>query len=310
MTLDQIIAAIASIGTLGSALATWRTISQISKQRQSSYHPELAFGRRFFKVSRKGSSKTGAPDTWRAQKGTDNSVISTTDEVEIGTRFSIPLTNIGLGAAKSVIVKWSFDVDNAISLVNQAMSKKPHLGNYVYENGVVKSVSEGLAIFDVVNRIIKIDYILSNKGLSETDEISVPLAYLHLLSRYIHYNFEAHFSKETKETKETKEIKIIKFDDFPKLNSSVSYLDIGEKKFKMYYEFEFSIQSYYYGTANFSGSVGCKRIKKLPIFINSSWSSKFFLNPINHGWNLMNLAVQKIQKLAKWFDWRNQHRRS
>jgi len=74
MTIDQGIALATSIAACLSALAAFFTIRQVSKQRESSYHPELAVSRTKFQCISNPLSEGHIPDTW----------IDWTDEEEPG----------------------------------------------------------------------------------------------------------------------------------------------------------------------------------------------------------------------------------
>ncbi len=101
MTIDQIIALVASVGACLSAIAAFLVIHQVSKQSKNSYRPELAVSQTKFQCISNPLAKGNIPDTW----------LNCTDEEEsqnVLSLFAVPLHNVGLGAAKSLNLKWSF----------------------------------------------------------------------------------------------------------------------------------------------------------------------------------------------------------
>src|SRR6516162_10194020 len=107
MTTDQIISASSSVGTFLAAIATFMTITQISRQRRASYQPDLAFSRVDFEAS---NDKSSLPLGWKKPKTQDD--------------LRLSLINLGLGAAKNVWLRWSFPIDESVRQITQ-LGKQP-----------------------------------------------------------------------------------------------------------------------------------------------------------------------------------------
>ncbi len=214
MTIDQIIALAASIAAFLSALAAFFTICQVSKQRESSYHPELAVARTKFQCISNPLSKGNIPDTW----------IECTDGEEIQnvlSFFSVPLHNVGLGAARNLKVKWSFQIEDAISKVNELAQKSLTPVFYEYKNGILtlKSDDMGEAISLWINqKEISIDFVLPASINKSSTELIVPPAFIMTVSALVH------FYSKTGSFPSSEAI--------PNLIAEVDYFDIGGKKHK------------------------------------------------------------------------------
>jgi hypothetical protein len=93
MTIDQVVALLASIGACLSAVATFLTVRQIAKQREASYRPELALSRILFEGSRGPIAEGAIPSFWTKKPEYDES------QKEL-QRLTVPLQNVGLGPRK------------------------------------------------------------------------------------------------------------------------------------------------------------------------------------------------------------------
>lgn len=113
MTIDQIIAFFASIGACMSAIAAFFAVRQNTKQREASYRPVLAITKTIFTASKNPISESSFADLWVEDKDDRDF-----GEVNLLSFFSLPLRNVGLGAAKEVSLNWSFQIADIISNIN------------------------------------------------------------------------------------------------------------------------------------------------------------------------------------------------
>jgi hypothetical protein len=139
MTIDQIIALAASIGACLSSIAAFLTISQVSKQRESSYRPELAVSRKRFQCIRNPLTTMIIPDLWINEAEPDSE-----KKPNILSFFSVPLHNVGLGAAKSLNIKCSFQIEEAITKINQLAQKSLTPVFFELNNGLLSLNSENM----------------------------------------------------------------------------------------------------------------------------------------------------------------------
>tara|TARA_R110000796_G_scaffold14011_9_gene45315 strand:- start:94225 stop:94983 length:759 start_codon:yes stop_codon:yes gene_type:complete len=186
------------------AMATFLTVRQIAKQREASYRPELVFA-------------TAVYEAWSAQNNIHWKCSSLSSESKRENFARITFINIGLGAAKEVAIEWDFDIQKAVTLVNSAAQKALAEGYVENETGSVhfNSKNGGNASHIWTNQKNRnLDYILSNsEGLREKS-LELPSAYLSLYASYCAHSMIP---------------KVQSLEEFPALNSMVTYKDIAEK---------------------------------------------------------------------------------
>lgn len=137
MTNDQIIALIASLGAFFSALATFLTVRQIAKQREASYRPELVLSHVSVECSKDAIAGGLLPTSWVA-KSEDSRGDSPPKT------FVIPLRNVGLGTAKSVVVSWSLPFEALVKEVNEMAQRTLSAAYLTFENGSLSIKPESL----------------------------------------------------------------------------------------------------------------------------------------------------------------------
>jgi len=133
MTTDQIIALAASIGSCLAAVATFMTVLQIAKQRRAAYRPELVPLAISFRASIEPGDKTILPDYWVRVSDAFSDEKSEADTTWMA--FTIPLMNIGLGAAKNIRASWSFAIEEFAHELNELAHGATIPTRFDYEPG-------------------------------------------------------------------------------------------------------------------------------------------------------------------------------
>src|ERR1035437_5158074 len=121
LKIDEIIALIASLGTWAAAIAMFLTVRQIRKQSEASYRPELTFTRTIFEGVPLSTLVKSPPPTGSLYKSPSPGVWLKTGDEHAGDKhaedkvvlpqFTVPLRNVGLGAAKDIALSWSVPMD-------------------------------------------------------------------------------------------------------------------------------------------------------------------------------------------------------
>ncbi|MCG8668668.1 MAG: hypothetical protein MI867_04580, partial [Pseudomonadales bacterium] len=209
MTIDQVISLAASIGACLSALAAFLAVKEVAKQRESSYKPELVLVKTLFKGISNPLHKGAMPDFWTTDRESDESI-------DCVKSFSIPLRNVGLGAAKDVKATWSFPMEDTVALVND-LAQKAHIPAYFeLKNGFLSLNSEELGELTSVWRnqqLDSLDFVLPAQIDNSPIELTYPHAYIQIISALIYFS--------------VKSGKLESFPDIPKLNLKLEYSDIG-----------------------------------------------------------------------------------
>ncbi|EGQ7810900.1 hypothetical protein I6Y99_004968 [Vibrio parahaemolyticus] len=209
MTVEQWISLSASIGACLSAIAALFAVKLSSKHSSASYKPELVISRKSFY----SAITTSMPKEWSEMD------VSESNESYRRNSFTIPLSNVGLGAAKQIEVNWSFPIDSTVKSIN-TITQKNHIPSYFkYENEILSFETEGdnKSVSMWVNqKSNKLDFVLPSSVETTPTELLLPPAYSELISAWIYF----HFKSDKKE----------QFPEFPMIKAKVTFFDIGGKK--------------------------------------------------------------------------------
>ncbi len=217
MTIDQVISLGACIGAFLSATAAFLAVKQSSKHSEASYKPELVLVKTVFEALKNPLIEESTPASWVADYKEKN-------KEKHFEYFSIPIRNIGLGAAKNINISWSFDIENIVTKINE-LTQKNHIASYYeYNNGALslKSKTGGdNCSFWSNQQEERLDFVLPASMDFDPQKLIVPLAYIQLASALVTY------SNSSGETK---------IPELPKLVVSFEFYDIGGKKYKSKFE--------------------------------------------------------------------------
>lgn len=101
-------AIVSSIATLAYAIIAFRTLYEIKKQRESTYQPEIVIEESILYINNCSS----IDDKWEPNYSTKRDYITPNNELSLEYKKPyINLYNIGLGAAKDVEVKFTFNIE-------------------------------------------------------------------------------------------------------------------------------------------------------------------------------------------------------
>jgi hypothetical protein len=186
MTPDRTIALLASIGACLSAIATFWTIQQMAKQRRDSYRPDLTLSQVPVTGTRDPKKgKSPLPIVW----STDQSIASTTWQV-----CTIPLLNLGFGAAKNIVVSWSFNLDHAVKMINDFSQRTLIPVRLTNKNGIldIESQAWGLqfAIMWRNQQVDTVDYVLPTRVQDSPVQLTVPHAYIAVVTTLLYLQFK------------------------------------------------------------------------------------------------------------------------
>ncbi len=223
MTLDQIINSAVVIATFVSAIGTLLTVRQMAQQREASYRPELVFSRMRFK----GSQNAGL-----AGKYWDWSNSDIVEKTKASMLLSIPLRNVGLGAAKDISVSWSFPIEEMIHLVNTVAQRTLALVYLTYEKGVVSVESEKFGkgpLFWQDQSHPTLDCVLPASIQKEPDQVILPGMFMELAAIFLIIA-----AKEKDRTP---------YPEIPMLKACLKYRDIGDKSHTSNFEIKLDVLS-------------------------------------------------------------------
>ncbi|NNN82395.1 hypothetical protein [Vibrio sp. 11-4(1)] len=238
MTIDQWVSISASIGACLSAIAALFAVKLSSKHSRASYKPELVISKKPFKSS---ATSSDAPTDWLEIDDEENS------DTHKRSYFSLPLSNVGLGAAKQIEVNWSFPIESMVKSVNKITQENHIQAYFKYDNGMLSYDTEsGKKSVSVWRnqKESKLDFVLPSSVESNSSELFLPPAYIQLVSAVIYF----YFQNDRKE----------QFPDLPNIQAKVSYFDIGGKKHTCKFELSTEIAMITGNGSEFQGYIESK----------------------------------------------------
>lgn len=244
VTVDQIIAVIASVGACSAAVATFLTVLQIAKQRKASYRPELTLSRTLFDASVDPITGCALPNLWVK--------VSTPGEAPLPTRtrgFALELSNIGLGAAKNISVSWSFPFRELVRETNDLAQRALVPAYFTFENDTLSLHSEVVGeatCFWKNQKKAYIDYVLSAAVQHAAIALDLPSAYIYATSGLIYFT-TVNKQKET-------------FPDIPLLKLDIEYLDIADGKHRASFDIRLDIVMIVANGSGFRGYLEAKKV--------------------------------------------------
>lgn len=209
-----------------SAIATFLTVRQMSHQRQASYLPELVLSRTIFDGTASPMGKGPIPSHWVPKHGNES-------KTEVMPWFSLPLTNVGLGAAKDISVSWSFPIEEIIRQVNDLAQQTLTQLHFVLRDGAVSIKSESLGSgtsFWKNQQKETLDYVLPAAVQKEPVPLKIPHAFVLLSSALLFVS--------SKDTNSKSALSI------PPLIARLEYRDIGNKAHIAVFEISLKLVAY------------------------------------------------------------------
>lgn len=237
MSVDQLVALAASIGACVSALAAFFTVREMSRQRQTTYQPELVPSRLQFSASKPLFANSMLPERWL-----DNS----------NAPAAVDINNVGLGAATNVLVSWSFDIGAAIDRANTVAQKSLSAAYFELKNETLHFHVEGgrdsMSMWGN-QRAKNFDYVLPASKNVTAARADIPLAFCQLVAALVF------FSNRSEQ---------FHFPELPMLELDISFQDIAGHQRKVKYEFAVSLTMVSDKACAFQGLLEATRKHSVP----------------------------------------------
>jgi hypothetical protein len=213
MTIDQIIALAASVGSCFAAVATFLTVAQIAKQRKAAYRPEIAPSRTQIEGT-VGSFEKGAQQISLRTVDSEGAVV---DKNNTSNGLAIPIANIGLGSAKDIVITWDFPISELVEELNKRAQRTFTPAYFTFENGILSAKSDATnqwsSMWDNQQKD-SLDYVLSAAIQRDPTMLVVPHAYISSVSALIALAIKEEATS---------------FPEIPKLKLRFDYRDIGDE---------------------------------------------------------------------------------
>jgi hypothetical protein len=242
------------LGTFAAAYATFKTVSEIRKQREASYRPEIYLGDMLvYFNSFLYENEVQLPFAYSLGKPTGSYPVPWQD------RIVVHFHNLGYGSAKAVEYTWEFDVDGALEMINKVnkngffhIHKDAGMRIQAPKYGYMHAYPQFMEAF-FSKKVI--NYILPASLEKDATQVLVPPPYLDLYAIYWCSFLGFYDSDRRAELGQS-----FDFDNnaFPPLNLLLSYKDlvgkIHRKKFKMH--FQMGVTRYPIGNQEPYGELG------------------------------------------------------
>jgi hypothetical protein len=115
ITTSDIIGLFSGVATSGAAIATFLTVREIKKQRESSYLPDLCIDPFTLKVYGQISTK----DILSFEFSEVDTKNGTVNDENKRRNIAFKIKNIGLGVAKKINFAWEFDCDKFVEIIKK-----------------------------------------------------------------------------------------------------------------------------------------------------------------------------------------------
>lgn len=179
MTPDQGIALGSSIGACLSALATFWTVREMTKQRAASYRPELVLTRIQFTGTTEEPLRL--PTKWE--------IVTTESGASVRTPAAMSLSNVGLGSAKDLRFLWSFNFHEVATTFNDLATRgEVGVEMRIKENGsiAVEMKDRRSFIFSWQDQgRYAVDYLLPSATRADSEPLPLPKGYIEAISALI-----------------------------------------------------------------------------------------------------------------------------
>ena len=202
--MTEVISLVTSIAACLSAIAALIVVRQNFKQRTESYRPDLVFVKTTVWL-KPFEGTQGWP-----QVADDND----------STQISIPIVNVGLGAARDLKVSWKFPINQVVSSVNHLSQQSLAREYFEFKNGSLSMKSDmQWTIHWKVEKEAEFDYVLpASIQQTRPDQLGLPLTYIALVLGYYHFAFKS---------------QSLDIPELPKLECRLTYVDIGGTKHRV-----------------------------------------------------------------------------
>lgn len=223
--MEKWISIISGLAAFMTALTSLYIILEMKKQRMSMYLPDFAFPLVGLHLYQDNKHKL---------------ILSTMDKLDEANqprRAYLEILNIGLGAAKDVVIEWNCDVDKFLSVINEYITtgnpviKKQGLVNMLVFASKIELLPEVSHI--VQNQLkLEIPHIIPMHVEPTPHKVAIPPFYLDLYLHYLYYVMYARI-KGKSDISEEETLK----EPIP-LKLTVTYKDIGNNIHKLQYELQ------------------------------------------------------------------------
>lgn len=231
------IALFSGIGTFLAAIATFLTVREVSKQRKTSYRPEIVVPRITFEGSADPRTGNKLPSVWNTiPQGGDGAILA-----------KVPLINIGLGAAKNVSISWNFPVEETARVLAAMLNRINPDDMVTFRNGILSVKSASLGRFSTFwknEQTARIDYVLPASTQSKPANVDIPHTYNWLVSSLILTAAQS---------------KAVEFPRIAPLQISADYYDVADERRAAVYELELEVIAVLDGGATFHAYLEPKR---------------------------------------------------
>lgn len=234
--IDWVIVLISNLGAIAVAIAAFLTINEMKEQRISSHLPHLVLSNHNFIYN---PNSDGIKIIW--ENTSDNAIISTHG---VQDRPALLLSNIGLGAAKQIQATLSYSLNDLINEVNAFVRLKNANLDIKIKNGWIHTEGLTNSILGVHGDISKhYNFIMPLSTNGESMLLELPYVYYRFISILFFLAAKDFYQTGTN-------IPDIAIPNIPELNIKISYCDIQDSKYDIFYKITMEILSF--GLSSFS----------------------------------------------------------
>ena len=251
-TLTLVIAGISAFATVSAAVIYYYTLSELKKQRQNTYKPQLFLDSTYFTVQGIKCNDFLMPLKWDEEMN-KNLTIANFDNKNGIAKYELKCYNVGFGTATNIETHFNFDLNKFIKEINNLQIdieenlkvEIKNKGGFISFNTIYKDLPFTNKSISIKNSLDNyISYALPISINNDAVLISVPSHFLELLNLYVFY-----FSKRNDAKKEI---------NIPEILVQMKFKDISETKYSQKIRIKTELES-----LSIAGYTGQFKINKL-----------------------------------------------
>lgn len=251
-TLNLVIAGISAFATVSAAVIYYYTLSELRKQRQNTYKPQLFLDSTYFSVQGIKKNDFLMPVKWDQELNKKFTIQNFDNNIGIA-KYSLECYNVGFGTATNIQIQFDFDYKNFIKEIKNLQTNiEENLKIEIKNNSDFLSFDTNNKELPFVNKSISIkncsedylSYVLPVSVNKDAALIKLPSYFLELLNLYVFY-----FSKVKDSNKEM---------NIPEILVEMKFKDISETEYIQKIKIKTILTAF--GIAGYSGQFKIKKM--------------------------------------------------
>lgn len=220
MDTSEIISLSSSIAAFITSGISLFTLLEMKRQRRQSLKPDIVLLKTKWYTF---YDNIKLPSIWSNQEIDTkeyNRIVNNENHISEKNNFKFTLSNIGLQAAKNILIEWNCEIEDYIKFINKYNNKREY--NIEFNKTAKNIVIESKNLNEIIskNNITNLEYIMPFKNDYDSVNINLPIIIKELITCFIDIQNSIIYNKQLSEILE-----------IPELQLNISYFDIMNNKY-------------------------------------------------------------------------------